>query len=235
MVEQKSVRLRLARGRGLLSVGLAGVLLASAPAHAFQPTLTPAEVKAAIDEGAKQAAAADHGFMVSEYVLFDRPDPLRIDKEDHQIDAVIVGTPREQLLYLSYLNAVQGKPTPEQQGEARAKELATTISFRIFAHAPSGLDKDRDFIKKFSPAELRLDNGKTLTANVSDIFGPGQDFFITGNSAHTQRWLGAFSYPFDLSDLARAGTDIGTLKGTLSLADGTGYRYSFPVDLAKYQ
>ncbi|HEV7718254.1 MAG TPA: hypothetical protein VGO70_04680 [Arsenicitalea sp.] len=235
MGERKSVRLQLVRSCGLLCVALAGVLPASAPAHAFQPTPTPAEVKAAIDEGAKQAAAADHGFMVNEYVLFGRPDPLRLEKQDHPVDAVIVGTPREQFLYLSYLNAVQRKPTPETQAEAEAKRLANTIRFRVFAHAPSGLDQDRDFIKKFSPAELRLDNGKTLTANVSDIFGPGQDFFITGNSAHAQRWLGAFSYPFDLNELARSGTDISTLKGTLSFADGTGYRYSFPVDLAKYE
>jgi hypothetical protein len=234
MAERKSTQPSRISGLAVC-LGFAGAVMAAAPAVAFQPTLSSAEVKAAIDEGVRQEAAADHGFLVGDYVLFDRPDPLRIDKEDHPVDAIIVGTPREQLLYLSYMNAFQRKPISEQDAAQAAQKLANTVRFRVFAHGPSAQDQDKGFINKFSPAEFKLDNGTTLTGNVSEIFGPGQDFFTTGDkTGHAQRWLGAFSYVFDLNDMAKAGTDIKGLKGTLSFTDGAGYRYSYPVDLSKY-
>jgi hypothetical protein len=226
---------RLAFGCGAPLVGLAGALTIAASAQAFEPKLSSAEVKAAVDEGARQAADPKHGFVVADYVLFDRPDPLRIDTPDHPVDAILVGTPREHMMYLSYLNAVQDKPMPEQEAEQTAAKLANTIRFRVFAHGSSSQAEERGFLTKFSNAELKLDTGTPVPGSISDVFGPAQDFFIDGDSNHVVRWLGTFTYVFDLNDLAKAGTDISTLKGTLTFTDGTGYGYSHPVDLARYE
>jgi hypothetical protein len=214
------------------------ILLATlaVPAEAFVPDLSPDQVKAAIASGAEQAGSKTHGFEVKEYVLFDRPQPLYISPGDKLVDAVLVGTPRERLLYESYLASFQGTPMTPAQGQAFAHDAAQSIGFRIFAHANSSSDNDRDFLRKFGAAKLELADGKTLEAKPSALFGPSRDFFIlTDSKKHEFRWLGALSYVFDLGPLKQAGTDVASLSGTLSFSDSTGQSYHYQVDLSRYQ
>ncbi len=216
-----------------VAMTFAAGLALCAPAQAFQPKLSASDAQAAVAEGMKQAKDATHGYVVADYVLYDRKDPLRIEPGDNLVDAVIVGTPREQLLYQSYLTSFQGKTLSAEQTQKLTNEANGTLEFRVFAHANSSKPEDKDFLSQFSPAKLALKGGKTLTAENPDIFGPSQDFFIVNGNRHAFRWLGSVTYRFDLNDLAQS-ADFSGLSGTLTFTDSSGHDYSFDVDFSKY-
>ena len=209
---------------------LAGLVLPNT-AQAFDAVLTGPQVEAAITEGQQQEADPAHGLQLKDYVLYDRPEPLHLAAGDNLVDAVIVATPAERLLYASYLASVQGKPLTTDQGQKLADDYAKVIAFRIFAHSISSDDKERDFLSRFSDAELHLKSGEVLKAKPSEAFGPSQDFFIYTGGQHIFRWLGAENFAFDLSGVDG---DIANLTATLTFSDSSGHPYSFDVDLSKY-
>lgn len=223
------MRLSLAAAR--LAVLLTGLFLPGT-VFAFEPSLTDADVSSAISQGQQQEADPGHGLQIAEYVLYDRPNPLHLTADDDLVDAVIVATPAERLLYASYLASVQGKPLSQTDGKQLAQNYANVIAFRIFAHSISGADQERDFLSRFSDAQLRLPSGKILNAAPSDAFGPSQDFFIFSGGQHVFRWLGAENFAFDLSGLTG---DTSTLSATLELSDSSGHPYSYQVDLSRYR
>lgn len=212
---------------------VAAGIWATTPVQAMQAKLSAPEAQKIVASGEQQAKDTSHGYVVADYVLYDRKDPLRISPEDTLVDAVIVGTPREQLLYEGYLNAFQGKTLSVDSVQKLTDKVNDTLDFRVFAHASSAKQADKDFLSRFSSAKLTLDTGTTLTAVKPDIFGPSKDFFIVNGNGHEFRWLGSVTYHFDLSGLAKM-TDIASMTGKLSFTDSSGHDYNFEFDLSKY-
>ena len=202
-------------------------------AVAFTPVLTQQDVQAAVGSGEKMLSPK-HGYIVKDYVLFDVPDPLVITPDEGEVEAVVVGTPFERLQYASYLSHYQGPSLTTAKARQKARTLNNTVHFVAFAHAPSGDEKDRDFLSKFAPATLTT-GGDTLSAANVDTFGPAKDFYTVQGKRTEFLWLGYVDYTFDLAPLATQGVDISTLEGTLKFTDSSGRAYSFEVDLSRYR
>jgi hypothetical protein len=208
-------------------------LAAGTPAIAYQAQLSDAAVRDARASGQEQAATRGQGYVVQDYVLWDRDEPLHISPDTPLIDAVIVSTPRERVLYEAYFRAFQDKDWSEEEAIAFADETNETLGFRIFAHAPSGGPEDRDFLDRFGEARLSFGDGRTLTSSVDDTSAPATDFYITEDGRHVFRWLGTVSYRFDLSDLSAQ--DVSELTGTLEFSDSEGNTHFYDVDLSAYE
>ena len=127
--------------------------------------------------GQHEAQSTKHGFTVKQYVLFGVKDPLSITPGEGEVDAVIVGTPREMLRYRSYLASFQNEPLSRKAADKIASELDGPIHFTVFAHAPSGKPKDQDFLKQFSNFRFTTAGGKALQPASRTTFGPARDFF----------------------------------------------------------
>lgn len=212
----------------LVALGLA---LLATPGLAADLELSQDEVQEALQAGQELAAKRSSGYQVEDWVLYDVKDPFTIERGQGEVEAVIVGTPFERLRYRSYLEAYQGSDFGLEQARQAADELANTVTFVVFAHAPSAGEAEQDFLERFGEATLEL-SGTSLSTGVTDTFGPAQDFYnVPGGTEF--RWLGTVSYRFDLSGLAAK--DAGSLSGTLSFSDSSGQRYSYDVDLSDYR
>ena len=215
-------------------VGAASLMLAATMAPvatlAVDFTLTDADVSAIVQEAVRQVHDPAHGLQIAEYTLYQRDHPIRLGASDTLIDAVVVGTPREQLLYQAYLDAFQGHPTDQSAARKFADEVAGTVVFRVFAHAPSAAPEDEHFLDRFGQAHLVLDGGPQLASSSTATFGPSKDFFILNNGRHEIRWLGVVMYRFDV-----AAPDKKAKTGTLGFEDGAGHHYDYDVDLSKYR
>ena len=203
--------------------------LASSVAFGVDLQLSDDDIARAVQQGIDQARSPDHGFQVKDYVLFGVTDPLRISAGGKLVDAVIVATPREQVLYQSYLAEFEGKPLSPAKGRSVAGQYEGRIGFRVFAHSRGLEESDRDFLKAFGRARLTV-GGKDYPASSSNIFGPGQDFFILPDGQHVMRWLGSVTFVFDASKLPSTSGPM-----TLTFDDGEGQSYSYDVDLGGYQ
>jgi hypothetical protein len=207
------------------------VALAAGAAGALDTTLDREAIEAAMAEGRSQAETEGQGYQVQDYVLWDRDRPLHISPDAPLVDAVIVSTPTERLLYEAYLQAFQGKDWSFEEAEALAEEVAGTVGFRVFAHAPSGGPEDRDFLDRFGAARLVLEDGPTLTSEVDQASNPATDFFITEDGRHVFRWLGTVSYRFDLGQADDAGGDR---RGRLEIEGPEGETLTYDVDLSRF-
>jgi hypothetical protein len=206
--------------------------LAAGAAMALDTSLDRAAIETAMEEGRTQAETRGQGYQVQDYVLWDREEPLHISPQAPLIDAVIVSTPTERLLYQAYLQAFQGKDWSYEEAEALAQEMEGTVGFRIFAHAPSGGPEDRDFLDRFGEARLVLEDGRTLRSEVDETSSPATDFFITEDGRHVFRWLGTVSYRFDIAQDAKADGD---LEGRLEVDGPQGEVFTYDVDLALFR
>ena len=200
---------------------------------AFTPELSQKDIRAAVDSGNKMISPK-HGYIVKDYVLFDVPDPLVITPDEGEVEAVIVGTPFERLQYSSYLTRYQGSDLTQAKAQQQARMLSNTVHFVAFAHAPSGEEKDRNFLAKFSKATLTT-GGDTLSAASVDTFGPAKDFYTVQGKQTEFLWLGYVDYTFNLAPLAAQGVNLSQLQGTLKFSDSSGKAYSFKVDLSNYR
>ena len=200
---------------------------------AFTPVLSQKDVQAAVSSG-KAMLSPKHGYVVKDYVLFDVSDPLVITPDEGEVEAVVVGTPFERLQYASYLSHYQGPGLTTAKAQQKAKALKNTVHFVAFAHAPSGEEKDRNFLSQFSPATLTT-GGNTLSAAHADTFGPAKDFYTVQGKQTEFLWLGYVDYTFDLASLAAQGVAVANLQGTLEFTDSSGRAYSFEVDLRNYR
>ena len=119
------------------AAGLALAALLPGYAAAVELQLSDADVAAIVQEAGTEARDPAHGLQTGQYTLYQRSDPIRVDAADGPIDAVIVSTPREQLRYQAYLAAFQGQPLDAAAARKFADQVAGTVVFRVFAHAPS--------------------------------------------------------------------------------------------------
>ncbi|MBI1417489.1 MAG: hypothetical protein GC146_09740 [Limimaricola sp.] len=229
-VVRPAIRL-LSRAGQIAVIGLIGAM----PAHAFEPSLSDSEVASTLDQAKTMVADHAHGLIVKDYVLFDRPNPLHITDESRLVDAVVVDTPRQRLLSNAYLTYFQDKTLSTGDARKMADNLAGKIAFRVFAHAPSLAPDQRHFLQDFGQATLTLTNGQALQARPADLSNPAEDFFILANGNHVFRWLGAFSYVFDLGPVAQNAQSLAALKGTLTFTDSGGRTYTHDVDLGQYR
>ena len=219
--------------RIIKSVAVSSFALLLGATVAFTPVLTQQDVQAAVSSGEKMLSPK-HGYIVKDYVLFDVPDPLVITPDEGEVEAVVVGTPFERVQYASYLSHYRGPGLTTAKARQKAKMLDNAVHFVAFAHAPSGDEKDRNFLSEFSPATLTT-GGNTLSAANVATFGPAKDFYTVQGKQTEFLWLGYVDYTFDLAPLAARGMDISTLQGTLKFSDSRGRAYSFKVDMSNYR
>ena len=114
------------RSIALVAMPLLGMAITS-PAFAFDASLSHAQVSQAVQAGQHEAQSTKHGFTVKQYVLFGVKDPLSITPGEGEVDAVIVGTPREMLRYRSYLASFQNEPLSRRR-RTRSPPSSTTPS-----------------------------------------------------------------------------------------------------------
>lgn len=223
------------RRRTSLALWSLGIALLMSVAVAFDPQLSDDEVEAARQEGAQLASTRQSGYQLQDWVLYDVEDPFTISEGQGEVEAVTVGTPFERLRYRSYLENYQGNDFTSEDAQQVAEQLANTVTFVVYAHAPSAGVEQQDFLEEFGEATLQLSGGEQLTPSSVETFGPAQDFYSVEGGATEFRWLGTVSYRFDLSGLSNRAGGIGDLSGTLVFADSTGREYSFDVDLSNYR
>lgn len=219
---------------GSIFLPLFVVSLSVGIAYAFSPNLTQSQVKAAIARGKQEAQSRKHGFEVKQYVLYGVRDPMKAPPGRGEVDAVIVGTPREMLMYRSYLANFQGQAFKLQKATRIARRLRDTIHFVVFAHAQSGLPKDQDFLSHFSHFEFKTGSGTVLRPAGHTVFGPSKDFFSVPGKGREFLWLGTDTVRFSLKGLVQQGVDVSDLSGVLSFDDASGHGYHFEVKLGSY-
>ena len=204
------------------------VFSAGAPARAYLPALSSADVSMAVAAG-RDAARRHLGLAVQRYVAYSVPDTLTVRSGAGAVDTVVVGTPYERVLYASYLAAFQGDaPT---SGALAQAETADTLDVIVFGHARD--QKDQGFLRRFKSPVLRL-TGHTLRPTSAGVFGPGEDFF-NGPDGRELLWLGYATYRFDLRPIVASGIDVRRLTGHFEVTDPYGRTYDIRLDLAKYR
>ncbi|MEJ2665502.1 MAG: hypothetical protein P8Z81_00115 [Deinococcales bacterium] len=220
----------------------ASALLALAgTALAFSPTLSSAQVTSAVKQG-QSLVSPKHGYPWKHYLLkqFDGGIDLTKSQMNAEIDAIAVGTPYERVRYQSYIDTYQGSPLTTKDANALASRYASTVQFIVFAHSPAVGAKYQDFLTKFGHATLDIQGGGTLEAAKQGTFGPARDFYdVTSGKGSVPEpkflWLGYVSYRFNLRPLAKQGTNVSNLKGTLTFTDSQGQKTSLTVDLGNYE
>lgn len=216
-------------------LGLAGTALA------FSPTLSSSQVTSALGKGAS-LVSPKHGYPWKHFLVkqFDGGIDLTQAQMNGEIDAVVVGTPYERIRYQSYLDKYQGSPLTKKGATKLASQYANTVQFIVFAHAPGVGLKYRDFLKKFGQATLDIQGAGTLKATKQGTYGPSEDFYDVksgkGKTAEPKfLWLGYVSYDFNLQPLAKKGTNLSSLKGTLTFTNSQGTKTSVQVDLGNFK
>jgi hypothetical protein len=212
------------------------IAFGAAPSFAFTSSPSAEQATAAAAQGMQQANSASHGYIVKPYVLYEVPDPLTLTPGAGEVEAVILGTPVERITYSGYLATLQGEKMPEARVRSLARSLSGTVSFIVFAHAPSAGPSDKSFLERFTDVALSIDIPEAVSfAPVEQtIFGPAKDFYNVPPRNREQRWLGTVTWRFSLQPLIDRGIDVARATGTLSFTDGTGKQYTVPFDLSRY-
>ncbi len=216
------------------ATALAAAIAAPQLAHAFSPTLSPDEVKQAVEQGKQMASDHSHGYQVKDWVLFDVKDPLRITPDEGQVEAVVVRTPFEFVRYRSYLNNWTGRGYTDQQAKELAAKSDDQLRLLVYGHSAESGPEGKDFLQKFTGAQLKLSDGTVIKPTGSDVFGPAQDFYNVEGQESAIRWLGYRAFVFDFGKLDFSPDRVASLKGTFSFTDPQGKDYSLDLDLAKY-
>ncbi|MBV9407245.1 MAG: hypothetical protein JO164_00375 [Candidatus Eremiobacteraeota bacterium] len=210
---------RLADHRGLFALN--ALLLALAC------TFSPADANRAAGEGA--AMARTHApYTVRPWVLWDARDPLRAVHGRADLDAVIVETPYERLRYEAYLQMLQDLPLTNALVERWRRAAQDRFGFVVYGHSRGGGDRDKTFLRRFSPATVLLGDGRRTASTERVPFGPDADFYSVG-TFREERYAGSVTYRF------AAPPDACRPAGVLTFTDADGRRYRFAFDLARYR
>lgn len=198
------------------------------PAIALVPSLSHAEELAALAAG-RSAASKHLGLAVETYVAYAAPDTLAAERSGKAIDAIVVGTPFERVLYASYEAAFQNAaPTPTALDDAAS---ADCIDMIVVAHSRD--TQDQSFLRRFRNPALHV-GGRTLHPVKTTVRGPGEDFFTT-TQGRELLWLGNDAFRFDLRGLEAAGIDVRNAQARFSIADPYGHTYDVKLDMATYR
>lgn len=227
--------------RMLAALTTCALLALAGTALAFSPTLSSAQVTSAVKQG-QSLVSPKHGYPWKRYLVkqFDGGIDLTTSQMNAEIDAVVVGTPYERVRYQSYIDKYQGSPLTTKDANTLASQYANTVQFIVFAHSPAVGAKYQDFLTKFGQATLAIQGGGTLKATKQGTYGPARDFYdVTSGKGSVPEpkflWLGYVSYRFNLQSLAKQGTNVSKLKGTLTFTDSQGQKTSLTVNLGNYK
>ena len=173
-------------------VSVAAAAAMAAPAMAYVPLLSADLVRQASSAG-RAAALAHHGLPAGAYVAYHTRDALAVSAGEGSIDTIVVGTPYERVLFLSYVDAFQGTTaTPDEMRSAQADD---TIDVIVFAHSRDPVDQS--FLRRFKDATFAV-AGATLHPLKTSVIGPSKDFFSTPDGRELL-WLGATSFRFGIA------------------------------------
>lgn len=214
------------------SAAMMGSLLALLcdPAVAFVPALDQGEIASIVRNG---VWLEEHrrGYEANKNLLFAAANTLRIRKNQSPVEAIIVGTPSERLKYASYLASFQGERFNLDRARSIARQDADVVQFVVFAHSAS--TQDRQFLKRFGNARLRL--GKhAIRSSMSTTFGPALDYYDIDGFGRQFRWLGSVTFRFNLRALRASGVDISKATGAFSFTSSEGEKLQYMINLARY-
>jgi hypothetical protein len=181
---------------------------------------------AAVAASQGRRSAVERGsYVVKPWVLYQSADPLRAERAQPGIDAVIVETPYERVRFESFLQTMQGTPLATA-ALARLRETAARhYGFIVYSHSRDG--DDRDFLSRIGNASIAFGTGRTLAPVDVERFGPANDFYSVGDFREL-RWTGSVTFRFTASTPCAA---IGTFRFT----DGYGRAYAYPFDFTRYK
>lgn len=208
---------------------IVAIVLVPHLAFAFTGSLTNSDIETAIQAG-KNIAKRGQGFNVKSYTIAQETNGIDI-APGSIVDAVVLRTPFEHLVYESYLKEFEGGNLTVVHGEKLAKSFDRTVQVVIYAHSPQKGPSQRSFLSKFHNASLVVGEHKIHPMS-SAIHGLAEDFFEVKGAGRQFRWLGERTYTFNLSNIAPVAFKS---DWRFIFFDSVGRQHSYSFKLSQYR
>jgi hypothetical protein len=201
-------------------------VLSGAPALAYVPSLSSAQLQEAAAQAQRLAQSADSGYPVRPYTLYAVEDTLRLVAANGDVDAVTIATPFERTRYQVFVHKIGDDPITPAQAREQAQLPDHQVAFIVFAHGSS--PDDQDFLKGISALTFTL-GGRTLRPASRDLSDTSLSQYPRTVGEIGLRYIGTVTTRYVIP----AGLEAAS--GTLSFTDATGKTFRMPVNLSRYR